>query len=117
MPEDMERLTTFSAATVGVVMVLKSGPRTETTSPDLNELRPESVWSSSVSNRVVARTSTWIEVIPALVKNDGRLPSVNVWGLLLVSTAVTVPVRKEGSSCTWSTVTIRLGGVPVAAVG
>ncbi len=89
---------------VGMVMVLKSGPRTETMSPDLNELRPDKVWSS-----------TWIDVIPAFVKNDGRLPIVNVWGLLLVLTAVTVPVTKEGSNCTWSTVTIRLGGVPVGA--
>ena len=100
---------------VGMVMVLKSGPRTETMSPGLKELRPEKVWSSSVSNCVVARTSTWIEVIPAFVKNDGRLPNVNVWGLLPVLTAVTVPVTLDGSSCTWSTVTIRLGGVPVGA--
>src|SRR5258708_1025751 len=91
----MERLTTFSAAMVGMVMVLKSGPRTETMSPDLNELRPDKVWSSSVSNCVVARTSTWIDVIPAFVKNDGRLPIVNVWGLLLVLTAdFTVPLGR-----------------------
>src|SRR6266403_210142 len=109
----MERLTTFSAAMVGMVMVLKSGPRTETMSPGLNELRPENSWSSSVSNCVVERTSTWIDVIPAFVKNDGRLPSVSDWGLLLVLIAVMVPVTKEASRCTWSTVTIRLGGVPV----
>src|SRR5947207_14953721 len=98
---------------VGMVMVLNSGPRTETMSPGLKELRPEKDWSSSVSNCVVARTSTWIDVIPAFVRNDGRLPSVNDWGLLMVVTAATLPVQKGGRICTSSTLTIRLGRLPV----
>src|SRR5215472_12051256 len=56
-----------------------------------------------------------MDVIPALVKNDGRLPRVNVGGVLLELVAVMVPVTSEGSSCTWSTVIITFGGMPVGA--
>src|SRR5215469_12888356 len=56
-----------------------------------------------------------MDVIPALVKNDGRLPSVKLGGVLLELVAVMVPVTSEGSSCTWSTVIITFGGMPVGA--
>src|SRR5438034_2152298 len=56
-----------------------------------------------------------MDIIFAFWKNAGRLPRVKVSGLLPVLMAVMVPVMGEGSSCTWSTVSVTFGGIPLGS--